>query len=155
LIGVSSQQNGSDTICAVALINNVRNRRITQLTFFNLSEPVDRLVGKHYHVHAHMSAASLKSERVTLLTTKEFKRFLGDEARREGVSVAELVRVRCERKPSQDELLLGELSARLREAAKEARMALKEGIEEANTVLAELRSKRKQKSQPKAKLQRR
>jgi hypothetical protein len=102
-----------------------------------------------------MSAASLKSERVTLLTTKEFKRFLGDEARREGVSVAELVRVRCERKPSQDELLLGELSARLREAAKEARMALKEGIEEANTVLAELRSKRKQKSQPKAKLQRR
>jgi hypothetical protein len=100
-----------------------------------------------------MSATSLKSERVTLLTTKEFKRFLGDEARREGVSVAELVRVRC--KPSQDELLLGELSARLREAAKEARMALEEGIEEANTVLAELRSKRKQKSQPKAKLQRR
>lgn len=90
-----------------------------------------------------------------MLTTKEFKRFLGDEARREGVSVAELVRVRCERKPSQDELLLSELSARLREAAKEAKIALKEGIEEANTVLAELRSKRKQKSQPTPKLRRR
>lgn len=90
-----------------------------------------------------------------MLTTKEFKRFLGDEARREGVSVAELVRVRCERKPSQDELLLGELSARLREAAKEAKIALKEGIEEANTVLAELRSKRKQKSRPTPKLRRR
>jgi len=90
-----------------------------------------------------MPAASIKSERVTLLTTKEFKRFLGDEARREGVSVAELVRVRCERKPSQDELLLGELSARLREAAKEAKIALKEGIEEANTVLAELKVKAK------------
>jgi hypothetical protein len=102
-----------------------------------------------------MPAASIKSERVTLLTTKEFKRFLGDEARREGVSVAELVRVRCERKPSQDELLLGELSARLREAAKEAKIALKEGIEEANTVLAELRSKRKQKSRPTPKLRRR
>jgi hypothetical protein len=102
-----------------------------------------------------MPAASIKSERVTLLTTKEFKRFLGDEARREGVSVAELVRVRCERKPSQDELLLGELSARLRKAAKEAKIALKEGIEEANTVLAELRSKRKQKSQPTPKLRRR
>jgi hypothetical protein len=102
-----------------------------------------------------MPAASIKSERVTLLTTKEFKRFLGDEARREGVSVAELVRVRCERKPSQDELLLSELSARLREAAKEAKIALKEGIEEANTVLAELRSKRKQKSQPTPKLRRR
>jgi hypothetical protein len=102
-----------------------------------------------------MPAATIKSERVTLLTTKEFKRFLGDEARREGVSVAELVRVRCERKPSQDELLLSELSARLREAAKEAKIALKEGIEEANTVLAELRSKRKQKSQPTPKLRRR
>jgi hypothetical protein len=102
-----------------------------------------------------MPAASIKSERVTLLTTKEFKRFLGDEARREGVSVAELVRVRCERKPSQDELLLSELSARLRKAAKEAKIALKEGIEEANTVLAELRSKRKQKSQPTPKLRRR
>ncbi len=102
-----------------------------------------------------MPAASVKSERVTLLTTKEIKRFLGDEARREGVSVAELVRVRCERKPSQDELLLSELSARLREAAKEAKIALKEGIEEANTVLAELRSKRKQKSRPTPKLRRR
>ena len=102
-----------------------------------------------------MPAASVKSERVTLLTTKEFKRFLGDEARREGVSVAELVRVRCERKPSQDELLLSELSARLREAAKEAKIALKEGIEEANTVLTELRSKRKQKSRPTPKLRRR
>jgi len=102
-----------------------------------------------------MPAASIKSERVTLLTTKEFKRFLGDEARREGVSVAELVRVRCERKPSQDELLLSELSARLREAANETKIALKEGIEEANRVLAELRSKRKQKSQPTPKLRRR
>ena len=115
----------------------------------------DRQRDGHYHDHAHMPAASIKSERVTLLTTKEFKRFLGDEARREGVSVAELVRVRCERKPSQDELLLSDLSARLREAAKEAKIALKEGIEEANTVLAELRSKRKQKSQPTPKLRRR
>jgi hypothetical protein len=102
-----------------------------------------------------MPSASLKSERVTLLTTKEFKRFLGDEARREGISVAELVRVRCERKPSQDELLLGELSGRLREAAKEARIALKEGIAEANTVLAELKSKRKQKPESRPERRRR
>jgi hypothetical protein len=97
-------------------------------------------------------SSSLKSERVTLLTTKEFKRFLGDEARREGVSVAELVRVRCERRPGQDELLLGELSTRLRDAVKEARISLKEGVEEANTVLAELRSKRRRKlrSEPNA-----
>jgi hypothetical protein len=89
-----------------------------------------------------MPAANIKSERVTLLTTKEFKRFLGTEARREGVSVSELVRVRCERRPSRDDLLLAELSDRLREVAKEARTALKVGIEEANMVLAELRSKR-------------
>jgi hypothetical protein len=34
----------------------------------------------------------MKTERVTLLTTKEFKLFLSKEARRQGVSVAEVIR---------------------------------------------------------------
>jgi hypothetical protein len=83
----------------------------------------------------------VKSERVTLLTTKEFKRFLGNEAKREGISVAELVRTRCQRKPQRDELILGEATLALREALDEARTSLKEGLAEAQSVLDELRSK--------------
>jgi hypothetical protein len=84
----------------------------------------------------------MKTERVTLLTTKEFKSFLSDEARREGVSVAELVRVRCEQKPTPDEAVLAALSAELRESLARARSTLKEGIKEAQSVLTELRSSR-------------
>jgi hypothetical protein len=84
----------------------------------------------------------MKTERVTLLTTKEFKSFLSDEARREGISVAELVRVRCEQKPTQDEALLGALTAELRELLARAKSTLKEGIKEAQSVLRELRSSR-------------
>ena len=83
----------------------------------------------------------MKSERVTLLTTKEFKRFLGNEAKREGISVAELVRTRCRRKPQDDELLLAEATLALRQALDEARTSLKEGLGEAQSVLHELRSK--------------
>ncbi len=36
-----------------------------------------------------------KNERVVLLATREFKDFLGREARQAGVSVSELVRRRC------------------------------------------------------------
>lgn len=84
----------------------------------------------------------MKTERVTLLTTKEFKLFLGNEARRQGVSVAELIRSRCEQSPSADEVVLVELTLKLREALAEAESSLKEGIEEAQSVLVELRSSR-------------
>ena len=84
----------------------------------------------------------MKTERVTLLTTKEFKSFLNDEARREGVSVAELVRVRCEQRPTPDEAVLATLTGELRESLAQARSTLKEGIKEAQSVLAELRSSR-------------
>jgi hypothetical protein len=86
----------------------------------------------------------MKSERVTLLTTKEFKRFLGDEAKREGVSVAELVRTRCQSKPGRDELVLAELTRALDTALTQAKSSLREGLEEAQEVLLELRSKHKQ-----------
>jgi hypothetical protein len=83
----------------------------------------------------------VKSERVTLLATKEFKRFLGNEAKREGISVAELVRTRCQRKPQHEELILAEATLALRAALDEARSSLKEGLEAAQSVLHELRSK--------------
>jgi hypothetical protein len=84
----------------------------------------------------------MKTERVTLLTTKEFKLFLRAEAQREGISVGELVRVRCEQKQSPDEVVLAKLTAELHEALNEAKSSLKEGIKEARSTLADLRSSR-------------
>ena len=85
----------------------------------------------------------MKSERVTVLTTKEFKRFLGNEAKREGISVGELVRTRCQGKPQHDELILAEATVALRKALDEARTSLKEGLGETQSVLRELRSKKR------------
>jgi hypothetical protein len=46
------------------------------------------------HMHIPPPGLIMKTERVTLLTSPDFKAFLSAEARREGVSVAELVRTR-------------------------------------------------------------
>jgi sirohydrochlorin ferrochelatase len=83
----------------------------------------------------------MKTQRVTLLTTPEFKEFLTKEAGREGVSVAELVRSRCEGRPGADAALLETLTTELRNAVRQAKTSLKRGLGEANAVLAELRAK--------------
>lgn len=84
----------------------------------------------------------MKTERVTLLTSPDFKAFLNAEARREGVSVAELVRKRCERRPSEEEAELAALTKELNKSVGEAKRALKDGLDEAQAVLGELRARR-------------
>lgn len=84
----------------------------------------------------------MKTERVTLLTSIEFKTFLATEAKREKVSVAELVRSRCERRSTEDEALLVALTSQLRSAVGQAKKSLREGLAEADAVLSELRAKR-------------
>ena len=99
-------------------------------------------------MHMHMPPPSstkqpiVKTERVTLLTSPDFKAFLSVEAKREGVSVAELVRTRCERRPTEEEAILAALTGELNKAIGEAKKALKGGLDEAQAVLAELRAKR-------------
>jgi hypothetical protein len=83
-----------------------------------------------------------KTARLTLLLTPEFKIFLAAEAKKDGVSVAELVRTRCEQRPDADELMLGELTTELRKSVREASTSLRSGLAEADGVLAELRAKR-------------
>ena len=83
----------------------------------------------------------MKTERVTLLTSPEFKAFLATEAKREKVSVAALVRARCEQRPSEDDAVLVALTAELRLVVGQAKRALREGLAEADAVLAELRAK--------------
>ncbi len=84
----------------------------------------------------------MKTERVTLLTSPDFKAFLIAEARREGVSVAELVRTRCERRPTAEEAELAALTRELNLAVGEAKRVLEDGLDEARAVLGELRARR-------------
>ncbi len=84
----------------------------------------------------------MQTERVTLLTSPEFKTFLSAEAQREGVSVAQLVRSRCERRPTQEEAALAALTVELNLAVAEARASVTAGLKETQQVLAELRARR-------------
>ncbi len=46
---------------------------------------------------------TVKTERITILGTPDFNDFLKREAKREGVSLCQLVRKRCEKKPTTNE----------------------------------------------------
>lgn len=83
----------------------------------------------------------MKTERLTLLTTPEFKAGLASQARAQGISVSELVRARCEQRPEDDEASLNELIVELRGSIKTAKKSLSEGIKEAESVLSALRAK--------------
>jgi hypothetical protein len=83
---------------------------------------------------------AVKSERITILGSPDFKAFLTREAKKEGVSVSQLVRQRCEDKsPRQDEKLLAALVKELGEATAKAKLSLEKGLADAETVLSELR----------------
>lgn len=87
---------------------------------------------------------STKSERVTILTSPEFKAFLNAEAEKEGVSVAELIRVRCERPAMGDnaEELLAQLTSELKAATARAAKSLDQGMEKAAAALAQIEARR-------------
>lgn len=84
-----------------------------------------------------------KTERITLLGSQAFKAFLTRESRKEGISVSELVRRRCERAPTDDERALLALAAELRKSTAEARQALEEGLAAAADVLQQIRTPEK------------
>ena len=83
----------------------------------------------------------MKTERVTLLTTPDFKRFLETEAAREGISVGELIRVRCGQ-PTQEEQLLQELARQLRNEVRETKAHIKRVGTSIDRTLAELAKRR-------------
>jgi hypothetical protein len=87
---------------------------------------------------------AVKSERITILGSPDFKAFLTREAKKEGVSLSQLVRQRCEDKsPSQEEKLLATLVKELGEATVKAKLSLEKGLTDAETVLSELRLRRR------------
>ena len=84
---------------------------------------------------------TVKTERITILGTPDFKAFLNREAKKEGVSLSHLVRERCLRKPTnnEDEELLSLLVTEVVEATAKAKTSLEKGLGDAEKVLAELR----------------
>ena len=85
---------------------------------------------------------TVKTERITILGTPDFKDFLKQEAKREGVSLSQLVRKRCEKKPTtnEDEELLAVLVKEVGVATAKAKVSLEKGLADAEQVLTEIRS---------------
>lgn len=81
----------------------------------------------------------MKTERITVLGSTEFKSFRASEAFKEKISVSELVRRRCEQKPGEDEELLAALAGELQLAVKAAKASLSEGIAAVSAALEEAR----------------
>jgi hypothetical protein len=85
---------------------------------------------------------AVKTERITILGSPDFKAFLSREAKKEGVSLSQLVRQRCENKPTnQDEELLAALVKELSAATAKAKSSLEKGLADAERVLSEIRGK--------------
>jgi len=64
------------------------------------------------HVYAHVDPGdAMKAARLQVLTTPVFRDWLRREARNAGVSVAKLVRTRCERKPTGEEQAVAKLAS--------------------------------------------
>ena len=83
---------------------------------------------------------AVQTERITILGTPDFKAFLTKEAKKEGVSMSELVRQRCTQKPAtEDEELLAVLVAEVNQATAKAKKSLDKGLKNAEKVLAEIR----------------
>jgi len=88
----------------------------------------------------------MKTERISVLGTPEFKAFLAKEAEKEGISISELVRRRCERTPSEDEAILANMAAELKRAVAQAKRSLDEGLRAVKETLTDLEVKRQEKA---------
>jgi hypothetical protein len=85
----------------------------------------------------------MKTERMVLLTTPAFKTYVGKEAKREGISVAELVRRRVQPAANEDQAALAELTTQLRSAVEQAQKSADQSLAEVEAILLELRQKRR------------
>ncbi len=86
---------------------------------------------------------SVRSERITILGTPAFKTFLAKEAKKEGISMSELVRRRCTmRETSKDEEMLAALVEEVSKATIKAKKTLEKGLADAENVLMEIRRSR-------------
>lgn len=86
----------------------------------------------------------MKTERIVLRTTPEFKAFLTRTAQQEGVSIAELVQSRCGPEASAEEAELARLLPELRHSLEAARESVRRNLD---SVAANLRAMRAARSE--------
>ena len=86
---------------------------------------------------------AIQTARVTFLTSPDFKAWLVEEAGKADVSVSEFIRLRCQYGPSEDELMLLAMAEELKKATRRAGDSLEKGIRDAESVLKELRRRKK------------
>ena len=67
---------------------------------------------------------AVQTERITILGTPDFKAFLNREAKKENISLSELVRRRCQKNPDEDETLLSALVDEVKQATRKAKLSL-------------------------------
>ena len=80
-----------------------------------------------------------KTERITFLGTPDFKAFLAAEAAKEGTSVSELIRNRCEYKhTSKDEEVLLAMVKEVHKATAKAKKSLEKGLADAEKELKKI-----------------
>ncbi len=94
----------------------------------------------------------MKTARLQVLTTPSFRDRLRREAKKAGISMAELVRTRCEGASSdgassngasrEEEQVVAELAAQLRKEVRKAQSSLRSSLAEANAMLEELKTQR-------------
>ncbi len=82
---------------------------------------------------------AVQTERITILGTPDFKAFLNREAKKENISLSELVRRRCQKDPDEDETLLSALVDEVKQATRKAKSSLEKGLTDVENVLIELR----------------
>jgi uncharacterized protein YpuA (DUF1002 family) len=86
---------------------------------------------------------AVQTERITILGSPDFKVWLESEAQKEGISLSELVRQRCQHETGEDELLLAALVGEVKKATQKAKASLNKGLKDVETVLAEIRQVKK------------
>jgi len=91
----------------------------------------------------HIRDAAVKTERISLLGTR-IQGIPASEAKKERISVSELVRRRCMGTPSADEVLLASMAAELRRAAEDARRSLEERLTAVREAPAEAAANRQE-----------
>lgn len=86
----------------------------------------------------------MKTERLVLLVTPQFKAHMAQLSASHGVSVAEYMRSQFERQPNPEEAQLASVVHELHASVTAARKSLVEGLAEAESALLQVRTARAQ-----------
>lgn len=86
---------------------------------------------------------AIQTARITFLGTPNFKAWLETEADKEGISLSEFIRQRCQNKPTEDELLLKAMVLEVKKTTKNANNSLNKGLKDIEHALAEIRRSEK------------